>query len=107
MHIQFNSDSSIDGNDALFAQIRPDLEKTLARFAEVITRLEVHVSDVNGEKGGTNDIRAVVEARREGHQPNAATNQAANPRLAIIGAAEKLKRALESDLGKQRDKARR
>ena len=60
MHIQFNSDSSIEGKDALFAKIRPDVEKVLARFEDHITRLEVHVTDINGERQSDNDIRAVV-----------------------------------------------
>lgn len=107
MHIQFNSDSSVEGRDSLFNAIRPDLEKALGRFAEHITRLEVHVTDVNGIKNASDDIRAVVEARRQGRKPTAATNQADNPRQAILGAAEKIKRALESDMGKERDLARK
>lgn len=107
MHIQFNSDSSIEGKDSLFASIQPDVEKVLGRFAEHITRVEVHVSDVNGERHSDNEIRAVVEIRREGKQPNAATNNAKTPHLAIIGAAEKVKRMLEHDLGKERAAVRK
>lgn len=107
MQIQFNSDSSIEGRDALFRSIQPDLEKVLARFADHITRVEVHISDVNGEKKTDNDVRALVEARREGKQPTAATNFADTPRQAILGAVDKVKRALESDLGKERDLQRK
>ncbi|TVR41389.1 MAG: HPF/RaiA family ribosome-associated protein [Planctomycetota bacterium] len=107
MQIQFNTDSSIQGRDSLFASIRPDVEKVLARYAEIITRVEIHVSDINGPKAGEDDIRAVVEIRREGKAPNAATNNGKNPRLAVLGAVEKLKRVLDSDLGKERDLARR
>lgn len=107
MQIQFNSDSSIEGRDSLFAGIKPDVESVLSHFASHITRVEIHVSDVNGDKKSDNDIHAVVEVRREGKQPNAASNTATNPRLAIVGAAEKVKRMLESDLGRERDQARR
>lgn len=107
MHIQFNTDSSIEGTDNLFAKIEPDLEKVLSRFSEHISRIEVHVSDVNGERTNGNDIRAVVEVRREGKQPTAATHHADNPILAVTGAAEKTKRLLENELGKERTLARR
>lgn len=107
MHIQFNTDSSIEGRDTLFASFRPELEKTLERFQEHLTRLEIHVTDVNGEKKADDDVQCTIEARREGKKPNVVTNQAANPRQAVLGAAEKLKRALESDLGRERDMARR
>lgn len=107
MHIQFNSDSSIQGTDNLFEGIRPDVEKTLDRFRDQITRLEIHIGDVNAAKGGGDDIHAVVEVRQEGKQPIAFTNEGPNPRLAIIGAAEKAKRALESEAGKQRERNRK
>lgn len=107
MHIQFNSDSSIEGTDALFEGIRPDVEKALARFADRITRLEIHVSDINAEKGGGDDIRGMVEVRREGQQPVAFTNVAPNPRLAILGAVEKAQRALDRDQNRATDRGRR
>ncbi|TVR12426.1 MAG: hypothetical protein EA401_09125 [Planctomycetota bacterium] len=107
MHIQFNTDSSIEGRDTLFASFRPDIEKTLERFSEHLTRLEIHVSDVNGDKKADDDVHCTLEARREGKKPNVVTNQAANPRQAVLGAVDKLKRSLESDLGRERDKARR
>ncbi|MDA3962708.1 MAG: hypothetical protein PF961_18130 [Planctomycetota bacterium] len=106
MHIQFNTDSSIDGTDGLFDHIRPQLEKALERFAAHITRVEIHLTDSNAEKGGEDDVRAVVEVRREGKQPLAVTNHGPNPILAAIGAAEKAARALASDQGKARDAAR-
>lgn len=102
MHIQFNTDSSVEGRDSLFARIRPDVEKALARFAEHITRLEIHVTDVNAHKGGDDDLRAVVEVRREGKQPITATNTAPSAREAVKGATEKVARALDSDIGKAR-----
>lgn len=104
MQIQFNTDSSVEGRDALFAHIRPEIEGALARFAEHITRLEVHLSDVNAHKGGEDDLRAVVEVRREGKQPIAVSNAGPDPQRALLGAVDKAVRALESDIGKARDR---
>ena len=106
MQIQFNTDQ-VEGTDNLFAKIQPEVEKALARFAGHITRVEVHISDVNGDKTSGNEFRAVVEIRREGKQPTAATNHADNPIPAVSGAAEKAKRLLDNEFGKERAMARR
>jgi hypothetical protein len=44
------------------------------------------------------------EARLEGRQPIAVTHQAATVEQALEGAADKLKRSIESTLGRLRDK---
>ena len=103
MHVQVNTDNHIDGDEALTAQVRGVVEGTLSRFAEQLTRVEVHLSDLNSHKGG-NDKRCVMEARLEGLRPTAVTHQASTLDQAIIGAADKLKRAVESTLGRLRER---
>ncbi|MBE0545141.1 MAG: HPF/RaiA family ribosome-associated protein [Verrucomicrobia bacterium] len=65
------------------------------------TRVEVHLSDENGEKTGGRDKRCMMEARLEGHQPIAVTDEAETIAQAIDGAADKLKSALDSTLGRK------
>jgi len=49
----------------------------------------------------------MLEARIEGRQPIAVTHQAASLDQAVDGAAGKLTRLIESDLGRLRDQWRR
>jgi hypothetical protein len=80
------------------------LGKTLKRFEDRITRVEVHLGDVNADKLGTQDKRCLMEARAAGLNPVAVTNQAANLEEAISGAAQKLKRLLDSLFGRVGDR---
>jgi len=103
MHIQTNTDHHITGSEGLAAQATAIVEGALARFSDQITRVEVHLSDENGARGGVEDIRCMMEARLEGRQPIAVTHQAATVELAMDGAADKLKHSIESTLGRLRD----
>ena len=74
------------------------MESVLSRFADQITRVEVHLSDVNSHKGGDDDKRCMLEARETGLEPMAVSHQAATLPQAIDGAAKELERALETTL---------
>ena len=104
MKIQINTDNNIGGRENLTAQVRAVVEEVLSRFSAQITRVEVHLSDENSHhKSGHDDQRCMLEARLEGLQPIAVTHQAATLDQAIDGAAEKLKKSLESTLGRFHD----
>lgn len=103
MQIQVNTDHSIEGHGALAVRIRGVVENALSRMSDHITRVEVHLSDENGDKQGQNDKRCMLEARIEGRQPIAVTYHAAALDQAVDGAADKLTRLIESTLGRQRD----
>lgn len=101
--VQLNTDSSIEGTESLIANVEASINSGLARFAGRITRVEVHLSDQNAGKGGTDDKRCMLEARLEGLQPIAVTDTAGTIDQAVDGAVGKLKRAIQSTLGKLRD----
>jgi ribosome-associated translation inhibitor RaiA len=103
MQIQINTDHSIEGHEALAAQVSGVVESALSRFGDHITRVEVHLSDESGHKSSQNDKRCMMEARLEGHQPIAVTHHAATLDQAVDGAADKLVRLIESTLGRLRD----
>ena len=103
MKIQLNTDVHIDGTEALAAQVSATVEQALERFGEQVTRVEVHLSDENGSKGGQQDHRCMLEARLEGRQPVAVTDHAATLEQAVDGAAQKLARLLDSTLGRLHD----
>src|SRR5262245_46760336 len=71
------------------------VEAGLAVYRDRLTRVEVHLSDVNGPKGGM-DTRCALEARPAGRQPVAVTNEAHNEGDAVKGAIEKMGRLLRS-----------
>ncbi len=104
MQIQINTDSNIEGREALAAEVTAVVEGALSRFSDRITRVEVHLSDENSDKSGQNDKRCMMEARMEGLRPAAVTHTAPTLDEAVDGAADKLKRSLESTLGRLRDK---
>lgn len=98
MKIQVNTDDHIDGREALATRIEAAMANSLDRFSAHITRLEIHLSDENGDKNGQADKRCVLEARLEGRRPIAVTCEAATIDLAVAGATDKLKGALGSTL---------
>jgi ribosome-associated translation inhibitor RaiA len=103
MQVQVSTDHNIEGHEALSAQIRSTVEKVLSRMSDRITRVEVHLSDENGNKPGIHDQRCVMEAHLEGHQPMAVTDQATTLNQAVDGAAHKLARLIEHTLGRLKD----
>ncbi|AGA25669.1 HPF/RaiA family ribosome-associated protein [Singulisphaera acidiphila] len=100
MQIQVSTDNHIKGSDEFFQKVSAEVERGLSRFAEQITRVEVHLSDVNGPKGGGDDKRCLLEARLAGRQPIAVTHEAATVDEAIVEACEKMERSIESLLGR-------
>ena len=61
MHIQINTDSNIEGKDALARQVETMVRETLDHFSKHITRVEVHLRDENsGSKSGTKDKRCLL-----------------------------------------------
>lgn len=100
MKIQINTDNHIAGRESLVEQAEATITGAFAHLAKHITRVEVHLSDENGEKTKGLDKRCMMEARLEGLQPIAVTDESDSLDGAIEGAAEKLMSALESALGR-------
>jgi ribosome-associated translation inhibitor RaiA len=98
MQILVNSDHRITGTEALTERVEGVVADAIGHFADRITRVEVHLNDVNGDKQGDNDKRCMLEARVGGLKPIAVTHQAAHMAEALHGAAEKLERALSHAL---------
>lgn len=100
MKIQVNTDVHVEGREALSVRVSAAVEHALQRFQDQVTRVEVHLSDQNGDKSGQQDKRCVMEARLEGRQPMAASDEAATLDQAVRGAADKLARLIDSQLGR-------
>lgn len=102
MRIQINTHDTAN-NDADSDRVEALIIGGLDRFGDQITRVEVHLADVNAKKGGGDDKRCMIEARPTSHKPVAVTHQAETMPLAIDGALEKMVRLLDTTLGKRND----
>ena len=100
MQIQINTDKNIDGTEAFAEHVRTVVEKNLKHYADQISRVEVHMGDMNAEKSGQKDHSCTMEARPKGMEPVAATHKAANSHLAVEGAANSLANLLRTRFGK-------
>lgn len=100
MQFQLNSDSNIQGDDRLTEIAETSVVSALGHLANRLTRIEVHLSDVNAAKGGADDILCTVEARPEGMQPQIVKHSDENVEAALRGAARKMRTLLESEFGK-------
>lgn len=104
MKIQVNTDRHIEGDEKFIAHISELVAGELDRFADRISRVEVHLSDQNADRGGSDDKRCVMEVRIEGRDPISATHDASSPEHAAEGAAGKLKRAVTKFIDREQDK---
>ncbi|MES2307016.1 MAG: HPF/RaiA family ribosome-associated protein [Gemmatimonadota bacterium] len=101
MHIQLNTDHNIKGTEALTEQIDASVSEILNHVGSQVTRVEIHLSDLNGDtKTGPNEIRCLMEARLAGHQPMVVSYESESVMQAVDGAAHKLKTVLESTLAR-------
>ncbi|RYG07479.1 MAG: HPF/RaiA family ribosome-associated protein [Burkholderiales bacterium] len=103
MQVLVNTNHSIEGREALERWASTELNEGLARFKNDLTRVEVHLSDENSAAGGADDKRCLMEARLPNHAPLAVSNHASGIDEAFRGALTKLRHALDSTLGRQKN----
>lgn len=103
MQVQVNTNHTIESREALERWAQSELSETLSRFSHEITRIEVHLSDENSGKAAEDDKRCLMEARLANHSPVAVSHHASGVDEAFRGASDKLKRALDSTLGRHKD----
>jgi ribosome-associated translation inhibitor RaiA len=107
MQVHINSDNTISMHTKLSDSIGAYINNVLQRFDAHLTRVEVHLTGENNTKSGPRDKRCLLEARPKHHQSLIVTNDSADIEAAFAGAAEKLRRVLESTYGRLDDKRRR
>lgn len=98
MQIQFNY-ANVDSSSPLEQHVESALQSEIGRFADRLTRVEVHFADVNSQaKSGRPDKRCLLEARPSGRDPIAIESIGDSFYDAASDAAGKLGRALASRL---------
>lgn len=100
MQFQLNTDANIQGNERLAEVAETLVTAELGHLTDRLSRIEVHLADVSGGKGGHAAIYCTVEARPEGMQPQTVTHHDADVDAALRGAAKKTRALLDSEFGK-------
>ena len=100
MQVLVNSDKNITVDAALNRTLRAEVNRAIRRFRSQLTRVEIHLSDVNARKSGRHDKRCLIEVRPAGRRPLAVTMRAATVASAVTGALAKLRTALDTYFGK-------
>ncbi|MGE0180429.1 MAG: HPF/RaiA family ribosome-associated protein [Sphingomonas sp.] len=100
MFIQVNTDNQIVTDAGANARLEERIREKLKRFETRLSRVEVHVTDANGAKGGDGDKKVSLELRPNGHDPVAVHAEAGRIDTAVTAAADKAIRALDHALGK-------
>ena len=101
MNIEIRTDKNIQNSDRLIEYVRAELNQEFQRHSERITHFSVHFSDENGDKGGSDDIKCMIEARPAGLKSVVVNHKGHNIDTAIHGAIERLKRSLEHTFEKK------
>ena len=101
MEIQFNSDNAVHGSDNLATQVRERISERLTeRFGSRLTRVEVHVRDIDGTSNGPEGIEATIEARPSNGSPIAVTARNSGPMEAVNSALGTMVSRLDAVFGK-------
>jgi len=100
MKTQINTGPNVECGEETARWIKTLVDDVLGHLEKHMTRVEIHLSDENSEKGGEHDKRCMMEARLEGHQPIAVTHEAQTIEQALEGAVHKLKSSLDHTLGR-------
>lgn len=100
MQIQFNSGSRIDGGADVSGAVEARVRERLARFDGRLTRIEIHVRDVDGDRNGPRGVSARIEARPARGAPVATSDNARTADAAVSGALGKLVSLLDTAFGK-------
>lgn len=101
MKILVNSDKTIDVDLRLTRLVEAEVSRALARFETKLTRVEVHLSDIDNKKTGQPDKRCLVEARPAGDRPRSASAITTQMETAVSEALGKMQRSLTTFFGRK------
>ena len=93
----------LDVPDPLRGYVERNLREVLRHFEERLTRVEVHLKDLNSKSKNGVDKHCLLEARPRGLDPVVSEHDASEFRDAVHQAALKLERALQHRIDKQRN----
>lgn len=103
MEVHINAGNGLENKETLEQWAESEIKRALDRFSNDVRRVEVHLSDTNGSKGGAQDKRCTIEAHVIQGAAVAVSHDAASLAEALKGAETRAIRALDSSIGKRRD----
>jgi ribosome-associated translation inhibitor RaiA len=103
MKILLNSDKQVDVSPELSRFVKAEIKSAFGMFEDRLTRVEIHLSDLNSHKPGVRDKRCQLEARPAQRKPVSVSEKATTVKKAVRGAASKMKRRLKTSFGRVRD----
>ena len=95
MIFQFNTDRTIHGDQQQQEYFEALITHEINRYSSHISRIDVHLSDENGNKKGETKVRCLLEAQILHNPPIVVIEQSDTVELAVAGALRKLKTSLE------------
>lgn len=107
MELFVHTDRNIYTDATEERRIEEGLANALERFAEELTRVEVHLSDESAGRSTGDDIHCLLEARPARQDPVTVSHQAATPGEALEGATHKLEALLSHKFERLTEKDRR
>lgn len=103
MKILVNSGHNIVVDAAMEQSLAGSVSARLAHFDDRITRVELHLSDVDGaNRAGPRQMQCVLEVRLAGRQPDTVTASAATIEHAVRDASDKMHHLLDSIFARAR-----
>lgn len=101
MQIQINA-GDVQHSDAIDEWIEEEVRNAMELFENQVTRVEVHLRNLNGPKHGV-DKRCTMEARLAGLDPLAVEADSADLYQAVHLAAGKLARAVKHKVERRKE----
>lgn len=100
MLIQLNSNHHIKISSADAEEMEQAIRDRLGRFADWLTRVEVHLSNQDGSKSDETDARCSLEVRPEGRDPVITTADAPDQLASVNAALRSMMTVLERERGR-------
>ncbi len=101
MKIQVNTDSSVEGGEAVAQIVHETVHAALDRYGDRLMRVEAHLGDEDGASGdGPRGLRCLLEARPSGMDPVVVTGFGDIVERACHDATQKMQSLLDSTFGR-------
>ena len=95
--------SDVAKSEALSQHVEQQVEHAMRHHGDRFTRVEVHVHDDNGGKGGADDKRCTIEVRPRGADPFVVESSSDDHYKTVTEVCKKLERAVRHFVERHRD----
>lgn len=103
MIIQLHAGRSLNIHEEYALKLNGLVSRELDRFTELLTRVELHLSDENAQRKTKEDKKCTIEAKLKSKHPVAVSDHGDTYDNAISGAIHKLKASLNTVVGKMQN----